>query len=135
MSILKPKKLKITIITVTYNNEKTIKTALNSVKNQTYKEIEHIIIDGNSADKTVSIAKQYSYVNKIISEPDGGIYDAMNKGINIASGDIIGFLNSDDFYVRDDVLSSVGIFEKSTFFNWDFKLSSASSYEPVTPLM
>lgn len=107
MSILKPKKLKITIITVTYNSEKTIKTALNSVRDQTYKKIEHIIIDGNSADKTVSIARQYSYINKIISEPDDGIYDAMNKGINIATGDIICFLNADDFYVRDDVLSRV----------------------------
>jgi glycosyltransferase involved in cell wall biosynthesis len=107
MSILKPKKLKITIITVTYNSEKTIKTALNSVKDQTYKKIEHIIIDGNSADKTVSIFKQYSYLNKIISEPDAGIYDAMNKGINIATGDIICFLNSDDFYVKDNVLSRV----------------------------
>jgi glycosyltransferase involved in cell wall biosynthesis len=112
MSILKPKKLKITIITVTYNSEKTIKTALKSVKDQTYKEIEHIIIDGNSADKTVSIIKQYSYINKIISEPDDGVYDAMNKGINIAKGDIVGFLNSDDFYVKEDVLSrAVGVFE------------------------
>jgi glycosyltransferase involved in cell wall biosynthesis len=112
MLISKTKKLKISIITVSYNSEKTIKTALNSVKDQTYKKIEHIIIDGNSADKTISIVKQYPHINKIISEPDAGIYDAMNKGINIATGDIICFLNSDDFYVRDDVLSRVvGIFE------------------------
>ena len=112
MLISKIKKLKISIITVSYNSEKTIKTTLNSVQDQTYKKIEHIIIDGNSADKTVSIAKQYPHINKIISEHDDGIYDAMNKGINIATGDIICFLNSDDFYVRDDVLSRlVDVFE------------------------
>jgi glycosyltransferase involved in cell wall biosynthesis len=107
MLISKTKKLKISIITVSYNSEKTIKTALNSVKDQTYKKIEHIIIDGNSVDKTVSIAKQYPNINKIISEPDGGIYDAMNKGINIASGEIIGFLNSDDFYENNEVIYKV----------------------------
>jgi glycosyltransferase involved in cell wall biosynthesis len=107
MPILKKKKLKITIITVTHNNEKTIKTTLNSVKGQTYKKIEHIIIDGNSADKTVLIAKQYPHINKIISEPDDGIYDAMNKGIKIATGDIIGFLNGDDCYVSKNVLNLI----------------------------
>jgi glycosyltransferase involved in cell wall biosynthesis len=115
MFISKTKKLKITIITVTYNSEKTIKKTLNSVKDQIYKKIEHIIIDGNSIDKTVSIAKQYPHISKILSEPDDGIYDAMNKGINIATGDIICFLNSDDFYVRDDVLSRVvDIFEDNS---------------------
>jgi glycosyltransferase involved in cell wall biosynthesis len=107
MLITKTKKLKITIITVSYNSEKTIKITLNSVKDQTYKKIEHILIDGKSADKTVLIAKQYSHINKIISEPDDGIYDAMNKGIKIATGDIICFLNSDDFYASNNVLSSV----------------------------
>jgi glycosyltransferase involved in cell wall biosynthesis len=107
MSITKIKKLKISIITVSYNSEKTIKITLNSVKDQTYKKIEHIIIDGNSADKTVLIAKQYSHINKIISKPDDGIYDAMNKGLKIATGDIICFLNSDDFYASNNVLSSV----------------------------
>jgi glycosyltransferase involved in cell wall biosynthesis len=107
MPILKKKKLKITIITITYNSEKTIKTTLNSVKGQTYKKIEHIIIDGNSADKTVLIAKQYPHINKIISEPDDGIYDAMNKGLKIATGDIIGFLNADDFYASKNVLNLI----------------------------
>jgi glycosyltransferase involved in cell wall biosynthesis len=107
MSITKIKKLKISIITVSYNSEKTIKKTLDSVKDQTYKKIEHIIIDGNSADKTVLIAKQYSHINKIISKPDDGIYDAMNKGLKIATGDIICFLNSDDFYASNNVLSSV----------------------------
>ena len=98
---------KITVITVSYNSEKTIKTTLNSVLNQKFKKIEHIIIDGQSTDKTVSIIKKYSHVKKIVSEPDNGIYDAMNKGIKIATGDIIGFLNSDDFYANDYVLSRV----------------------------
>jgi glycosyltransferase involved in cell wall biosynthesis len=107
MLISKTKKLKISIITVSYNSEKTIKTSLNSVKCQTHKKIEHIIIDGNSADKTVSIVKQYPHISKIISEPDDGIYDAMNKGLQIATGDIICFLNSDDFYASKNVLNSV----------------------------
>lgn len=107
MLISKTKKLKISIITVSYNSEKTIKTALNSVKDQTYKEIKHIIIDGNSSDKTISIAKQYPHIHKIISEPDDGIYYAMNKGLKIATGDIIGFLNSDDFYANNNVLKNV----------------------------
>jgi glycosyltransferase involved in cell wall biosynthesis len=107
MLISKTKKLKISIITVSYNSEKTIKITLNSVKGQTYKKIEHIIIDGNSVDKTVSIAKQNPHINKIISEPDDGIYDAMNKGLKIATGEIIGFLNSDDFYKNNEVISKV----------------------------
>ena len=107
MPITQTKKLKISIITVSYNSEKTLKITLNSVKDQTYKKIEHIIIDGNSADKTVSIAKQYPHISKIISKPDNGIYDAMNKGLKIATGDIICFLNSDDFYASNNVLSSV----------------------------
>jgi glycosyltransferase involved in cell wall biosynthesis len=107
---MKPKNkvnLKITVITVCYNSEKTIKTTLDSVANQTFKKIEHLIIDGNSADKTISIVKKYPHIKKIISEPDNGVYDAMNKGINIATGDVIGFLNSDDFYASNKVLSKV----------------------------
>jgi glycosyltransferase involved in cell wall biosynthesis len=107
---MKPKNkvnLKITVITVCYNSEKTIKTTLDSVANQTFKKIEHLIIDGNSADKTISIVKKYPHIKKIISEPDKGVYDAMNKGINIATGDVIGFLNSDDFYASNKVLSKV----------------------------
>lgn len=100
--------MKISIITVVYNNEKTIKDALNSVLGQTYKDIEYIIIDGKSKDNTVSIIKEYE--NKLgyfISEKDFGIYDAMNKGIKVASGDIIGILNSDDLYQDSTVLEAV----------------------------
>ena len=113
MNIESKKNLKITIITVCYNSEKTIKTTLDSVANQTFEKIEHIIIDGKSTDQTISIVKKYPHVKKIISESDKGIYDAMNKGIKIATGDIIGFLNSDDFFANDNVLSRVA----STFIN------------------
>ena len=100
--------MKISIITVVYNNEKTIKDALNSVLGQTYKDIEYIIIDGKSKDNTVSIIKEYE--NKLgyfISEKDFGIYDAMNKGIKAATGDIIGILNSDDLYQDSTVIETV----------------------------
>lgn len=100
--------MKISIITVVFNNEKTIKAALNSVLGQTYKDIEYIIIDGKSKDNTVSIIKEYE--NKLgyfISEKDFGIYDAMNKGIKAATGDVIGILNSDDLYQDSTVLDRV----------------------------
>jgi glycosyltransferase involved in cell wall biosynthesis len=100
--------VKISIVTVCYNSELFISSAIDSVLSQTYPDIEYIIIDGGSKDGTVSIVDSYGdKVAHFVSESDKGIYDAMNKGINIATGDIIGFLNSDDFYVRDDVLSRV----------------------------
>lgn len=98
--------MKVSIITVTYNSAKTVADTLRSVKNQSYKNIEHIVIDGASIDDTVKIA--HSYPNTIIkSEPDNGIYDAMNKGVNMATGDIIGILNSDDFYPNDNIIQSI----------------------------
>ncbi len=100
--------MKISIITVVYNNEKTIEDALNSVLGQTYKNIEYVIIDGKSKDNTVSIIKEHE--NKLgffISEKDSGIYDAMNKGILAATGDVIGILNSDDLYQDATVIESV----------------------------
>jgi glycosyltransferase involved in cell wall biosynthesis len=99
--------LKISIITVTYNSAKTIETTLNSVANQTYPYIEHIIIDGNSTDTTLKIVDQFSHVAKVVSEPDEGMYDALNKGILMATGDIIGILNSDDFYSNNDIIQGV----------------------------
>jgi glycosyltransferase involved in cell wall biosynthesis len=98
----------ISIITVAYNSSSTIKDTIDSVLNQSYPNIEYIIIDGNSTDNTPDIVK--SYGNKIacfISEKDKGIYDAMNKGLQIATGDIIGILNSDDVYATTDVLEKV----------------------------
>ncbi len=100
--------MKISIITVTYNSEKTIIDTIKSVYNQTYKNIEHIIIDGNSKDKTLEIInKTPNRITKIVSETDKGIYDAMNKGIDLATGDIVGILNSDDFYASTDVIGEV----------------------------
>ena len=97
----------VTIITATYNSEKTIHDTLVSVALQDYPRIEHLIIDGLSKDKTLDIVRQYPHVSRIISEKDQGIYDAMNKGIQHATGDIIGILNSDDFYVAHDIISQV----------------------------
>ena len=89
----------ISIITVVYNNENTILEAVRSVLNQSYKNIEYIIIDGKSSDNTLKkIEPLKDKISKIISEKDSGIYDAMNKGINISNGDIVGFLNYDDMF-------------------------------------
>ncbi len=102
--------MKISIITVCYNAEKFIENCINSVLSQTYKNIEFILIDGASRDNTLSIIKKYNkYITKLISEPDAGIYDAMNKGIQISTGEIIGFLNSDDFYSNHEVLLKVAL--------------------------
>ncbi|MDC1246712.1 glycosyltransferase, partial [Amylibacter sp.] len=85
--------MKISIITVTFNSENYIKDCLNSVINQSHEDIEHIIVDGNSTDRTVKIIESMKIDNlKMICEPDDGIYDAMNKGIDLCSGDIIGIL-------------------------------------------
>lgn len=98
---------KISIITCSYNSDKTIKDTLKCVANQPYSNVEHIIVDGNSKDTTLNIVNEFSSVAKIISEPDKGIYDAMNKGIRHSTGDIIGILNSDDFYAHSQVLENV----------------------------
>ena len=100
--------MKISIITATYNSEAHIADCVRSVNSQTYDNIEHIIIDGASKDNTVKIIEETpNRVAKIVSEPDKGIYDAMNKGINLATGDVIGILNSDDFFTSNDVTETV----------------------------
>mgnify|MGYP005647148369 FL=1 len=87
----------VSIITISLNSEKTIAKTIESVKNQTYKNIEYIIIDGKSEDRTIDIIHSYNdIISKIISEKDDGIYDAFNKGLNLYKGDLIGFVNSDD---------------------------------------
>lgn len=100
--------MKISIITPSFNSEKTIEATIKSVLNQTHKDIEYIIIDGGSKDKTIEIINKYrDKISKIISEPDEGIYDAMNKGIKLATGEIIGILNSDDLYFDEFVIENV----------------------------
>lgn len=110
--------MKISIVTATFNSEKTLKQTLDSVLSQTYLDYEHIIIDGLSSDSTMQIVKEYEskYNGKLkyISEKDKGIYDAMNKGIKLATGEVIGILNSDDIYANENVLSTIAsTFEKN----------------------
>ena len=97
----------VSIITVCFNSAATIASTLESVAQQSYPRIEHIIIDGLSTDATLDIVRQYPHVKKVISEKDSGIYDAMNKGIRNSSGEIIGILNSDDFYTDTNVIQHV----------------------------
>ena len=101
--------IKVSIITVCYNSEKTIRRTIESVLNQTYDNIEYIIVDGASTDQTMDIVKEYepkfSGRMRWISEPDEGIYFAMNKGIDMAAGELIGLLNSDDTYESNAVKS------------------------------
>ncbi len=100
--------MKITIITVCYNSAKTIGDTLTSVREQTYGDTEHIIIDGGSTDNTLDVVStEGPHVAKLVSERDRGIYDAMNKGIQLATGDVVAFLNADDFYKDADVLARV----------------------------
>ena len=103
--------MKITIITATYKSCATLRDTIESVLSQTYLDYEHIIVDGKSKDATLDIIREYEprYQGKLrwISEPDKGIYDAMNKGIRMATGDVVGLLNSDDFYTSNDVLEHV----------------------------
>ena len=98
--------MKVSIITVCFNSAKTIEDTLRSVLGQDYENIEYVVVDGGSTDATPSILKKYGrQIHKCISEPDNGVYDAMNKGIALASGDIIATLNSDDIYASPTVVS------------------------------
>ena len=100
--------MKVSIITATWNSAATLRDTLDSVLSQTYQDIEHIIVDGMSKDETMDIVRSYEsrYHGRLkyVSEPDQGIYDAMNKGIALATGDVIGILNSDDFYTSPNVV-------------------------------
>ena len=100
--------MKVTIITVVFNGAKTIRQCIESVLSQDFPEIEYIVIDGNSSDGTQEIVSGYgTKIARFVSEPDGGIYDAMNKGIQLATGDVVGILNADDFYAYTSVISDV----------------------------
>ena len=105
---------KVSIITVCYNSSKTIEDTIKSVLNQTYSNIEYIIIDGLSTDHTLEIVNKYkNEISTIVSEKDDGLYDAINKGIQLATGEIIANLNSDDFYIDNNVIEDiVNQFEK-----------------------
>lgn len=149
--------MKISLITVCYNSEKTIKDTIESVLLQNYQNYEYIIIDGNSKDKTLDIIK--SYENKFnsklkyISEPDKGLYDAMNKGIALATGDIIGILNSDDILYDKSVFQNIvdnftncdGVYSNLLLMNEDFtkitrnfkskKLTKKKGFHPPHPTL
>lgn len=99
---------KVSLITASWNSARTIGDTLRSVAIQTYPDIEHIVVDGGSTDETMEIvASQGKHLASAISEPDKGIYDAYNKGLGLATGEIIGFINSDDFYSSNDVIEQV----------------------------
>ena len=100
--------MKISLITVCYNSASTISHTIQSVQSQDFRDIEYIIVDGNSTDDTVKIIRSAGkIVSKWISEPDNGIYDAMNKGIAMATGEVVGMINSDDFYANENIISKV----------------------------
>lgn len=98
----------VSIITVSYNSANTIRNTIDSVLSQKYSEIEYIVIDGSSSDGTVEIIKSYGdKISSFVSEPDSGMYEAMNKGIKIATGDIVGMLNSDDFFCNNNIVEHI----------------------------
>ena len=99
--------MRVSIITVCFNSAATIVDTIKSIDRQNYKNIEHIIIDGISTDGTLELIKNSGFTGKLISEKDYGLYDAMNKGIRMATGDIVGILNSDDFYPDNNVINDV----------------------------
>lgn len=100
--------MKVSLITVTFNSGQTLSETIRSVSAQDYANIEYIIVDGASTDGTQDIVKSHGgIISEFISEPDRGLYDAMNKGISMATGDIVGIINSDDFYHRPDAISRI----------------------------
>jgi glycosyltransferase involved in cell wall biosynthesis len=99
--------LKISVITVCFNSAGTIKDTIESISQQDYPKVEHIVVDGGSTDGTIDILRGSRWVSSWISEPDFGIYDAMNKGLRLATGDVVGFLNADDVYATPTALSQI----------------------------
>jgi glycosyltransferase involved in cell wall biosynthesis len=98
---------RISVVTVCWNSAATIEDTLRSVAGQTHPDVEHVVIDGASSDRTLEIVKRFPHVARLVSERDRGIYDAMNKGLALATGEIIGTLNADDFYADNDALAQV----------------------------
>jgi glycosyltransferase involved in cell wall biosynthesis len=99
--------MRVSIITTTFNSAATVAETMQSVEEQDHPHIEHIVVDGHSQDETLQIIEQYPHTATLISEKDEGIYDAMNKGIRAATGDVVGILNSDDLYVDSHVISKI----------------------------
>ena len=125
--------MKISLITATFNSAETLRDTMQSVLNQTFKDIDYIIVDGNSKDGTLDIVKEFEplFEGRLrwVSEPDKGIYDAMNKGVKMAQGDVVGILNSDDFFASNHVLQTVadafagnpaldGVYADVRYVNW-----------------
>ena len=100
--------MKISIITSVWNNKETIKDAIESVLNQTYENIEYVVVDGGSSDGTVDVVQSYGdKISKFVSEKDKGIYDGLNKGVKLATGDVVAFLHSDDIYASPTILEDI----------------------------
>ena len=97
----------VSVVTISFNASLTIEKTLQSVANQSYKNIEHIIVDGGSRDTTLEMCNSFSHISKIISESDKGVYDAFNKGLKLATGEIIGFLNSDDIFYNENSIQDI----------------------------
>lgn len=130
----------ISIVTVCYNSEKTIKDTIESVLNQTYTNIEYIMIDGASKDSTVEIIKSYEekakekgIIYRWISEPDKGIYDAMNKGIEMASGELIGIINSDDWYETTALASILNNYENNSIIHCNINIIYGEKITKLQP--
>lgn len=128
------KEIKVTILTVAYNCEKTIAKAIESVLNQTYSNLEYIVVDGLSKDRTVQIARSYipmfeekGMEMRVISEKDQGMYDALNKGVSLASGELIGNINADDWYENCAVEKMVELYKKE---NYDLAWSDLRILKP-----
>jgi glycosyltransferase involved in cell wall biosynthesis len=110
--------MKISIVTVVFNNKQQVEDAVKSVLTQNYPDVEYIIVDGGSTDGTVEVIKKYEKdISRWVSEPDKGIYDAMNKGLGMTTGDVVGFLNSDDMYYNEQVLEKIAAVFKEE--KWD----------------
>lgn len=124
--------MKISIITVAYNAVDTIESTLLSVAQQTFPDVEHVVIDGGSNDGTKDVISSHGdRISRFVSEPDHGIYDAMNKGVALATGDVIGFLNADDSYASENVLARVAeIMER---YQLDALFGDVAFYRPENP--